>query len=778
MRIGIALLLFAALPLLGQDDHGLTPADIERGGQIFLSNCASCHGPDGDGISGVNLASNKFRRASTERELIGIIQNGIPGTPMPPGNYPDQVAAWIAGYLHSMARSAPPVLGGAKGDAARGKAIAEGKGQCLDCHRIDGKGSFLGPDLSEIGASRRVAELEHSLLEPAKEIRADNRTVWVTRTNGTVIAGARLLNQDTDTVQVIDKTGKLISLRRSDIREFEIQKTSPMPVFKDRLTPQELADTVSYLVARKSSAGAPSLAPAHADEPRNWLTYSGALNGQRYSKLSQITTANAKNLELKWVLQARPPAEPASKYEATSLVVDGVLYTVEPPNVVVALDASTGRIFWTYAYNPSPAARLCCGRVNRGLAILGNTLFMGTIDGKLIALDARDGHPVWTVSLGRPEAGYSVTVAPLIVKNMVIAGPAGGEYGISGFLSAYDPATGKEIWRFNTVPLPGEPGHETWGGDSWKHGSGSIWTTGSYDADLNTIYWGVGNPGPDWNGDPRPGDNLYTSSVIALDADTGKLKWHYQFTPHDEFDFDSTQVPVLADLTWQGKPRKLLLFANRNGYFYVLDRTTGEFLLAKPFVKVNWASGFDAKGKPVQVGHSTPEGMLIYPNNQGGTNWYNPAFSPRTELFYIPSWMDTYSVNISRREEYVEGNQFGGGTATHDVPGLRPGFTNRRLPEMGWGAIQAVDPHTGDVKWQFKMADVTDSGVLATAGDVVFAGGREGYFYALDAKSGAMLWKGMVGGQVTAGPVTYEVEGKQYVSVPAGSAVFTFGLRE
>jgi alcohol dehydrogenase (cytochrome c) len=512
-------------------------------------------------------------------------------------------------------------------------------------------------------------------------------------------------------------------------------------------------------------------------EPENWLTYSGALNGQRYSLLTQITPQNVKNLELAWVLQTRAPAEPTSKYEATSLVVNGILYTVQPPNVVIALDAATGRIFWTYAYSPSPAARLCCGRINRGLAILGNTLFMGTIDGNLIALDARDGHQMWTTQIGKPEAGYSVTVAPLVVKNKVIAGPAGGEYGISGYLGAFDPETGKRLWRFNTVPRPGEPGHETWPGDTWKHGSGSIWTTGSYDPELNLIYWGIGNPGPDWNGDVRQGDNLYTSSVIALDADTGKLKWHFQFTPQDDFDFDSTQVPVLADISWQGRPRKVLLFGNRNGFFYVLDRTNGEFLLGKPFAKVTWASGLDAKGRPIRRGRSTPEGMLVYPNNQGATNWYNPSFSPRTELFYIPSWLDTSSVYTSRKEEYQEGRQFNGGAATHDVPALRPAAVNKRLPDEGYGAIQAIDVHTGDVKWQFKMTDVTDSGVLTTASDLVFAGGREGYFYALDARTGAVLWKTMTGGQISAGPVTYTAVGKQYVSVPAGNAVFTFTLR-
>ena len=512
-------------------------------------------------------------------------------------------------------------------------------------------------------------------------------------------------------------------------------------------------------------------------DPANWLTYSGTLDGQRYSRLTQITPANAKDLELKWVLQTRAPAEPNSKYEATSLVSNGVLYTVQPPNVVVALDAANGKIFWTYAYNPAPSARLCCGRINRGLAILGNTLFMGTIDGNLLALDARDGHVMWTTPIGRPESGYSVTVAPLIVKDKVIAGPAGGEYGISGFLSAYSAETGKEMWRFNTIPQPGEPGHESWENDAWKHGGGSIWTTGSYDPALNLIYWGIGNASPDWNGDVRPGDNLYTSSVIALDADTGKLKWHFQFTPHDEFDFDATQVPVLADLTWQGKPRKVLLFANRNGFFYVLDRQTGEFLLGKPFAKVTWADGLDAKGRPNRVGHSTPEGSLIYPENQGATNWYNPAYSPRTGLFYIPSWLDTHSINTSRVEPYKEGNQYGGGSATHEVPALRPGPTNKRLPEVGYGAIQALDPKTGTVKWQFKMMDVTDSGVLVTASDIVFAGGREGYFYALDARTGAPLWKAMVGGAVSAGPTSYAVEGKQYISIPAGNAIFTFALR-
>jgi alcohol dehydrogenase (cytochrome c) len=518
-------------------------------------------------------------------------------------------------------------------------------------------------------------------------------------------------------------------------------------------------------------------------EPQNWLTYSGNLSGHRYSPLTQITPGNVRNLELQWVFQTRGPAEATEKFEATPLVVDGIMYTVMAPNHVVALDAATGRMFWLYSPRISPLARVCCGRVNRGLAILGDTLFMGTIDGHLIAIDARTGKPVWDVAVAKPELGYSFTLAPLIVKDKVIVGPSGGEYGIRGFIAAFDAATGREVWRFNTIPGPGEPGHETWADPAqtaWKTGGGPAWVTGTYDPALNLTYWGTGNPGPDWNGDPRPGDNLYTDSVVALDPDTGTLKWHYQFTPHDEFDYDATQVPVLADITWQGRPTKAMLWANRNGLWYVLDRTTGDFLSGKPFTKVNWMDGFDEKGRPKRVLNSTAEGTLVYPNNQGATNWYSPSYSPRTGLFYIPSWMDTFSTYFKAPVEYKEGNQYVGRFPTMAFPALRtgPGAINQRLPEDGYGAILAYDPQTGQRKWEFKMLDVTDSGVLSTASDLVFAGGREGYFFALDARTGEQLWKGSVGGQVSAGPMSYAVNGKQYVAIAAGSVLFVYGLRQ
>jgi alcohol dehydrogenase (cytochrome c) len=519
-------------------------------------------------------------------------------------------------------------------------------------------------------------------------------------------------------------------------------------------------------------------------EPQNWLTYSGNLSGWRYSPLTQITPANVRNLELQWVFQTRAPAEANEKFEATPLVVDGVMYTVLAPNHVVALDAVTGRMFWIYSPAISPLARVCCGRVNRGLAILGDTLFMGTIDGHLIALDAKTGRPVWDKAVVDPELGYSFTLAPLVIKDKVIVGPSGGEYGIRGFVAAFNAATGDEVWRFKIIPEPGEKGHETWTDaekTAWKTGGGPAWVTGSYDPQLNLTYWGTGNPGPDWNGDPRPGDNLYTDSVIALDADSGQLKWHYQFTPHDEFDYDATQVPVLVDMPWQGQPRKLMLWANRNGFWYVLDRTTGQFLSGKPFTKVNWADGFDQHGRPNKlITSTTKEGTLVYPNNQGATNWYSPSYSPRTGLFYIPSWMDTFSTYFKAPVEYTPGRQFVGRFPTMAFPAIRPaaGNINQRRPEDGYGAIQAFDPKTGERKWEFKMVDVTDSGVLTTASDLVFAGGREGYFFALDAKTGESLWRGSVGGQVSAGPMSYAVDGRQYVAISAGSALFVYALRQ
>jgi alcohol dehydrogenase (cytochrome c) len=514
---------------------------------------------------------------------------------------------------------------------------------------------------------------------------------------------------------------------------------------------------------------------AAGNEPQNWLTYSGTTMSQRYTTLNQITPENIKSLELQWMFQARS----LEKFEATPLVVDGILYTVQAPNNVVALDAVTGRVFWTYPYVPSRAARPCCGQVNRGLAILGDTLFMGTIDAHLVALDAKSGKPIWNVAVAKPEAGYALTHAPLVIKDKVIVGTAGGEYGIRGFIAAYDAKTGKEAWRFHTIPGKGEPGNETWKGDSWQHGGASVWVTGSYDPALNLTYWGIGNPGPDWNGDERDGDNLYSDCVVALDPDTGKLKWYFQFTPHDTLDYDSVQVPVLADMQWQGQPRKVMLWANRNGFYYLLDRTTGQFLTGKPFSTVNWAKGLDESGRPMRVNGKEPtaEGAQVFPGVQGATNWYSPSYSPRTGLFYIPTWDKYSSVFVKVPTEYTEGRRYVG-TSPRSVVGLQGAAVNQRKEDEGYGAVRAIDPKTGEQKWEFKMLDVTDAGVLTTASDLLFSGGREGYFYALDARSGELLWKANVGGAVASGPISYSVNGRQYIAVSAGNSLLVYALKQ
>jgi alcohol dehydrogenase (cytochrome c) len=511
-------------------------------------------------------------------------------------------------------------------------------------------------------------------------------------------------------------------------------------------------------------------------EPQNWLSYSGTTRSQRYSLLTQITPDNVKNLELQWVFQSRS----LEKYESTPLVVDGVMYTVQNPDDVVALDAATGRVFWTYSYPVSPDARPCCGRLSRGVAILGETLYIGTIDAHVVALDAKTGKAIWDIEVGKAASGYAITHAPQIVKDKVIVGMAGGEYGIRGYILALDAKTGKEAWRFYTIPGPGEPGHESWAGDSWKTGGASVWVTGSYDPDTNLTFWGIGNPGPDWNGDKRAGDNLYSDSVVALDADTGKLKWYYQFSPHDEFDYDSVQVPVLVDTVWQGRPRKLMMWANRNGLFYVLDRVNGQFLMGKPFVKVNWMNGFDERGRPMKLASaaSSKEGTLILPGNQGGTNYYNPSFSPRTGLFYIPAWDNYSSLYVKQDQDFVEGRTFGGGGPRPTTSAPAVGGFNFRSDDDIYGAVRAIDPKTGEKKWEFKMAYVTDAGILTTASDLLFTGGREGYFFALDARDGKLLWKASVGGPVRSGPMTYTVNGRQYVAVDAGNSLFVWALRQ
>ncbi len=517
-----------------------------------------------------------------------------------------------------------------------------------------------------------------------------------------------------------------------------------------------------------------------ADDPENWLTYNGTYLSQRYSGLTQITRGNVDDLEMKWMIGNQV----FGAWQSNPIVDNGIMYLTERPNDVMAVDAVTGRVFWVYEYTPHEDASVCCGANNRGVAVLDDRVFMGTLDARLIAIDRINGQPLWNIEVAPFELAYSITMAPLVIKDKVIVGVGGGEYGIRGFIAAYDAATGEEAWRFYTIPGPGEPGHDTWEGDDWEHGGASVWITGSYDAELNLTYWGVGNPGPDWNADQRPGDNLYSDAVVALNADTGELVWHFQFTPNDGYDYDSVQVPVLADIDWNGEPRKLMLWANRNGYFYVLDRVTGEFLLGTAFVKVNWSSGLDENGRPIPT--PQPEGEPTWPGNQGGTNWYPPSYSPRTGLFYLSAWEDYATIYEPEESTYRPGRLFlgGGFDVLTPVPGAPTIGIGRSSPINNWtdavghGAVIALDPHTGEERWKFEQFDVSDSGMLTTASDLLFTGGREGYFHALDARTGEELWKASLGGQIVMAPITFVANGQQCVSVISGHTLVTFALRE
>jgi len=495
-----------------------------------------------------------------------------------------------------------------------------------------------------------------------------------------------------------------------------------------------------------------------AKEPQNWLTYSGDYAGHRFSALDQINTNNAHALVPKWAYQTMA----GGKFESTPLVVDGVLYGTGQDDRAFALDARTGRPIWQYQRALPADIRPCCGRVNRGVAILGDKVFLGTLDSHVIALDAKTGNVIWDVTAFDYTKGYSITLAPLAVKNLVIVGVAGGEYGIRGFIDAYDANTGERKWRFYTVPGPGEAGHETWEGESWKIGGAPAWITGSYDPATNTTFWTTGNPSPSNRGEGRAGDNLYSNSLLALDVDTGKLKWYFQFTKHDEHDYDATQVPVL----FERDGKHLLMQANRNGFFYLIDRGNGKLLSSSAFAKVTWSTSKDSEGRPVANKEATPTpvGSRVCPGAAGATNWMSPTFDSQTGFFYVTA-REQCDIFSTAPQPYQAGHAYYGSAY----------FPNDDTAPF-WGALRAIDPATGKIKWEWKHPSPTWSGVLSTAGGLVFTGDAEGNFIALDAATGKPLWHFQAGASVYSSPMAYAIDGKEYVAVAAGSALFTFGL--
>jgi alcohol dehydrogenase (cytochrome c) len=508
-----------------------------------------------------------------------------------------------------------------------------------------------------------------------------------------------------------------------------------------------------------------------ADPSEDWLLYSRDYAGHRHGPQSQITRNNVGQMRLAWAAQL---TSDASALESTPIVTRGRMFVTGATGSVTALDVRNGSVLWEFKH-PAPVSEipLCCGAQNRGVAVLNDHVFVETLDAHLVALDAVTGKKVWDTVVEDWHKGYSMTGAPLPIEDRIVVGVAGGDYGIRGFIAAYSAADGHLLWKFDVVPGPGEPGNETWGNDSWKHGGAATWTTGAYDPSLGLVYWGTGNPDPVYNPEARPGINLYANSVVALELQTGKLRWYYQFSPSDSHDWDATQQPILTEIPWHGEIRPVLLDANRNGFFYQLDRRTGQFLSAKAFAKQTWASGFTPDGHPIQLPGSVPSksGSLVWPQANGATNWWTPSFDPRRHLMFVPA-VDAASIYFKGDDDsakFHETNVYGGSTF-------------QRAPNQPVTvAIRAIDVTTGDLRWETILASGGAEmqnilgGLLSTDGDLLFAA-HDTEFFALDADTGAKLWSTTLGGPIRAPSITYTLKGQQYIALIGGRTLFTFTL--
>jgi PQQ-dependent dehydrogenase (methanol/ethanol family) len=750
-----------ANPLAGQPDA------IAAGEKLFAAACGGCHGATAEGGRGPNLADGRRLRRSSDTQLFQVIKVGVPGGDMPGFPLPDNQIWQVVSFIRSL--SAPAAESPASGDVRAGEAIFTGKGGCGGCHRVLGRGGFTGPDLSNIGALRSRRQLRAALLDPASRSREGYEGITVVTKKGERIEGVAR-NRNNYSLQIAGRGGELHLLPMDEVKEMHLAPKSPMPTdLSTRLTAGEVTDLVAYLgsrsVRRNPSGAPPPLAAdgvtfdaIKAGEGANWLTYGGDYASRRHSPLRQIDTGNVARLAPAWTYRM----DQARRLESTPLVADGVMYVTDT-NQVTALDARSGRRIWEY--RDDEAARQS---VNRGVALLGDRVFFITADAHLVALDRRNGGVLWHREYASVNQGYFATMAPVALRDRVIVGVGGGDSGMRGFVAALSATTGEELWRFWTIPARGEPGFETWSDFPLvEYGGAGTWMSGSYDPDLNLLYWTTGNPWPDMIGQVRKGDNLYSCSVVALDASTGKLRWHFQFTPHDTHDWDAQSIPVLVDLEFGGRPRKLLMHPNRNGFYYIVDRVTGEFLRATPFVdKLTWATGVDAKGRPIETGADpTTKGVLTCPSKRGASNWMSPSFNPATGLFYVPS--------LEQCDVYVAAAK-----TPPPMRGMSGGGTEPVRTDPGRFYLRALDPKTGARRWEYAMTGPSTAwtGTVSTGGGLVFFGDDDGSLVAVDAATGRHLWHYAMGQLLTASPMTYSVAGKQYVAIAAGSDVFAFAL--
>jgi len=726
-----ASLCFTCLSLCAQD-----------GAKIFESRCAGCHGADGAGGEHAPTIVERSRR-----NLNDTVKNGIKERGMPAFDFADAEMSALIAYVTAL--RAPAADHPASGNQQAGQAFFVKN--CIGCHMIKGRGGVLGPDLTNIGRERRLAQIERALRSPTAS------AVTVRLKDGKTLTGIRK-NESNYDLQLQGTEGALHVFSKSQIVD-ETPK-SLMPEVEAAAIPDLLA-----FLSRLTNETAPSLsAPSPASttisfKPGDWPTYHGQMSGNRHSELKQIDVSNVAHLAPAWMF----PITKAQRLEGTPIVVDGIMY-VTTANECFALDAKNGRQIWHYS---RPLTKGVIGdaesAINRGVAVRNDKVFMITDHAHIIALNRLTGHLVWDTEMADFHEHYGATGAPLVVGNLVLSGTSGGDEGAPGFIAAYDTETGARAWRFSTIQGP-----ETWVGRAIEHGCVDAWFTGTYDPSTDLIYWPTGNPCPDYNGDERKGDNLYANSVVALEPKTGKLRWYYQFTPHDVHDWDAVAPLLSIDASFKGKPRKLLIQANRNGFFYVLDRTTGEFLLGEPFVKkMDWADGIDAKGRPMVRASATPTpaGTKACPNVVGATNWFSSAYNPDTELFYVMA-LESCGIFTKSDAWWERGKSFYGG-GTRRVPGETP----ERF-------LRALDIQTGKTVWEIPQVGGEGGwgGVLSTAGGLVFFCDESGAFAAADAKSGKLLWHFYTNQPWHASPMTYAVDGKQYVAVAAGANFISFDL--
>ncbi len=749
--------------------------DFSQAEEQFERRCEGCHGEGGEGGDRAPaLINSRGLRRRTESQIRDLIKNGTPGG-MPAFPLAERELQSLAAWIHSRNLSAFNTR--PAGDIAAGEQFFFGTGQCSTCHMIHGRGKANGPDLSDIGLKSTIPEIVSALENPTAQMGMHTTpscpswafcpdeswvVVQVRLRNGSTLRGfAR--NQAEHDLQLQTFDGQIHLLTDANYEKLTREPRSYMPPLK--ATTSESRNLVAYL---SSLAGIPPGRLASETEPISaesiqavttpkqgeWPTYNGVPGGNRYSTLDQINAKNVVHLQLQWV-----HALAGSGMETTPIVSDGIMY-VTAPDQVCALDSQTGREIWCYA--PSSGDRGSASATpNRGVALLGDRVFFATTNAHLICLNRLTGGVMWDVNMPVTSGPYSASSAPLVVGNLVISGIAGGDGPLRGFLAAYKATTGQLAWRFWTVPQPGEPGSETWTGKAIATGGGATWLTGSYDVETDTLYWAVGNPFPATDGDERRGSNLYTNCVLALDAKTGTLRWYYQFTPHDLHDWDATEPFVLVDTTYQGRDRKLLLQANRNGFLYVLDRTNGKFLLGKPFVrKMNWASGIGPDGKPqlLLANPPTKTGVKTCPSVRGATNWYSTSFHPGTKLFYVMSVEDCSIYTQSQR----------GGYEGYRVPS-----------DSGLKYLRALNIETGELAWEIPQVgpqEANYSGVLTTAGGLLFYGETGGRFAAVDAKTGKTLYTFKASESWRGSPMTYMVNGRQHVAIASGGNILAFAL--